>query len=207
MALTSTLQINGLEGLQRMSALLGQATIEKAQRSALSYAATAVPPAVAQGITAYYNLPSARVKKDISGVRFSSDGLSATIAFRRRPPTLSQFKPNPGRRGHQPGLGRGLGWGPAKPAGKPLTAAIVRGDRKPYRNTFIATGNSGNQLVFRRDAEGKLHSVYGPSIGSIFLGESAIGPDLRATVQARISEQYIKGFQRALDSASRGYGG
>jgi len=206
MAKTVTVEMTGLDAMQNFLAAFDPGPMAKLQKAALSYASKSVAPTVAQGITASYNLTSARVKQDISGVRFSSDGLEATIAFSRRPPTLSQFKPNPGKRGHQAGLGRGMGWAKPKPAGKPLSAAIFKGQRKQYRNTFIATGNSSNQLVFRRDAEGKLHAVYGPSIGSIFDGKSAIGPELRAKVQARLSEQYIKGFERAMAAAQRGFG-
>ena len=172
------------------------------------YAAKSVPPAVAQGIVAAYNLRSARVKQDIKPPRIASDGSSATIAFKRRPPTLIQFEPNPGRRGPQPGLGRGLGWGPAKPAGKPLAVTIIKGGgRQSIRNAFIAAGANGNRLVFKRKADGALEALYGPSIGSIYGGKSAIGEQLRSDVQARIHQQFIVGFQRVLDSASRGYGG
>lgn len=201
-----TVELTGLDGLQKMQQFLNPALFKKAQQGGVSYAAKAVPPAVAKGITASYNITSSRVKKDISGIRFAGDGQSASIGFSRRAPTLTQFKPNPGRRGGpQPGLGRGMGWGSPKPAGKPVTATIIKAKgRQSFPGAFIATGANGNRLVLRREGE-RLRGVYGPSIGSIFLGQSAIGPTLRADVQARISEQYIKGFQRVIDSAARGY--
>lgn len=205
MASPLTISLTGLDQLQRMQALLQPELFLKAQQGGIAYAAKAVPPLVAKTITATYNISSARIKQDISGVRFSSDNLSATIAFSRRPPTLVQFRPNPGKRGPQPGLGRGLGWGPANPPGKPLTAAIIRGQRQTFPGAFITTGASGNQVVLRRTPTG-LKAVYGPSIGSIALGDSAIHAALEAALQQRMAEQYQKGFERVLAAATRGYG-
>ena len=203
-----SMSISGLDRLQQMQAFLNPATFAKAQRGGVAYAAKSVPPVVAKGIGAAYNIRAGRIKQDISSVRVDPDGASATIKFSRRPPTLIQFGAKPGKRGSQPGLGRGLGWGKAKPAGKPLTALVVRADgRKARPGAFIAIGKSGNQVVLRRRTSGKLIGVYGPSIGSIFLGTSTISDQLQFAVKARITEQYVTGFQRVLDSASRGYGG
>jgi len=201
-----SISLTGLDTLQRLQQFTNPALFDKAKRGGIAYASKSVPPNVAKAIGSSYNLTAARIKKDISGIPFAPDRESATIAFSKRPPTLVQFKPNPGRRGRQPGLGRGLGWGPAKPAGRPVRAAILRGQRKAYPGVFLTTGNSGNQIAVRASSNGGLRSVYGPSIGSIFAGDSAIGPQLRATTEARINEQFIKGFQRVLDSAARGYG-
>jgi len=199
-------QVTGLDQLQRMQAFLAPETFLKAQRGGISYALKAVSPAVAKGIGAAYNLKAARIKQDILSAKIDPGGLSATVRFSRRPPTLAAFNPKPGKRGHQPGLGRGMGWGRAKPKGKPLTALVVKGQgRRAYPGAFLATGASGNQLVMRRGPAGQLLAMHGPSIGSIFLGRSSIGPQLRADVQARINEQFIKGFQRVLDSAARGF--
>lgn len=200
-----TITLTGLDSLQRLQEFTNPALFAKAKRGGIAYASKAVPPSVAKTIGATYNLTAARIKKDISRIRFAGDGESATIAFSRRPPTLVQFRPTPGRRGHQRGLGHALGWAPAKPAGKPLRVAVLRGQRQARPGVFLATGNSGNQLALRRTSTG-LKAVYGPSIGSIFGGNSAIGPQLRAATEARINEQFIKGFQRVLDSAARGYG-
>jgi len=199
-------QVTGLDQLQRMQAFLAPETFLKAQRGGISYALKAVSPAVAKGIGAAYNLKAARIKQDILSAKIDPGGLSATVRFSRRPPTLAAFNPKPGKRGHQPGLGRGMGWGKAKPKGKPLTALVVKGQgRRAYPGAFLATGASGNQLVMRRGPAGQLLAMHGPSIGSIFLGRSSIGPQLRMDVKARINEQFIKGFQRVLDSAARGF--
>ena len=204
---SATITVTGSEGLERLRSFLDPKLYAKATKGGITYASKAVPPAVAKGISSGYNISSSRVKKDISRVRFADGGQSAVIGFSRRPPTLAQFKPNPGSRQPQPGLGRGLGWGrPVKP-GKPLTATIIKGKgRQIIPGAFMATGASANRLVLRRTDNGQLKGVYGPSTGSIFLGNSAIGPKLRADVQTRINEQFIKGYQRVLDSAARGFG-
>ena len=199
-------QVTGLDQLQRMQAFLAPETFLKAQRGGISYALKAVSPAVAKGIGAAYNLKAARIKDDILSAKIDPGGLSATVRFSRRPPTLAAFNPKPGKRGHQPGLGRGMGWGKAKPQGKPLTAVTLRArGRTAFPGAFMATGASGNMLVMRRDANGSLKAFHEPSIGSLFLGKSKIGPQLRMDVEARINEQFIKGFQRVLDSAARGF--
>jgi hypothetical protein len=205
-----TIQLTGLSDLQKMQAFLSPATFAKAQRAGTRYAAKSVPPAVAKGISSAYNIRSARVKEGILGTRFVDEGEAAIIRFSRRPPTLRQFNPNPGKRGHQPGMGRGMGWDKPKPKGRPLSAVISKAQgRQTYPTSFLATGLSGNALVLRRSGSGpaaRLIGVYGPSIGSIFLGQSSIGPQLRATVQERIQEQYIKGFERQMSAAARGFG-
>ena len=204
---STSFTITGAEDLKRLRSFLDVKLYDKATRGGISYASKAVPPAVAKGISSSYNIASARVKKDISRTQFVDNGQTALIRFSRRPPTLAQFKPDPGIRQPQPGLGRGKGWGkPAKP-GKPLSVTIVKGKgRQSIGGVFLATGASANRLVLRRTGNGQLQGVYGPSTGSIFLGNSAIGPQLRDDVQKRINEQFIKGYQRVLDSAARGYG-
>lgn len=201
-----SLTLTGIDQLQLLRAVLDPKLYDRALKGGVSYASKAVPPAVAKGITSSYNFTSARVKKDISSTQFVEGGQTALIRFSRRPPTLTQFKPNPGRRGGpQPGLGRGMGWGKPKKPGRPLSATIQRANgRQSFRGAFVAQGLNANSLVLRKDTAGRFYGVYGPSIGSIFLGQSAIGSQLRTDVELRIREQFIKGFQRVLDSAARG---
>ena len=202
--------LDGIDQLQRLRLMLKPALYDKAIQGGLRYAAKSVPTVVSKGIRSAYNLTATRIKKDISGVRFDPGNQSATIRFSRRPPTLTQYGARPGTRASgQPGLGRGKGWGPPAKPGRPLTAMVIRAQgRKPFANAFMVTGNNANQIVLRRaNNSSRLYAVYGPSIGSIFLGKSAISQQLQADVQIRINEQFIKGFQRILDSAARGYGG
>lgn len=204
-----TIDISGVEGLSAMRAFLDPKLYDKALRGGISYASKAVPPAVAKGIRAEYAISSARIKQDISPIQFGSGGQTATIRFSRRPPTLTQYGARPGTRATgQRGLGRGMGWSQPSRPGRPVTAIkLKREGRKPEQGAFIATGLNGNQVVLRRSSDGsKLYGVYGPSIGSIYLGRSAIAQQLQADVSIRINEQFIRGVQRVLDSAARGYG-
>lgn len=201
-----TFTVEGVDALRKMQTLFAPAVMQKATAGGIKAASSAVPVAVAKGISAAYNIPSARIKADIRGVRFNSDQTEAVIGFSKRPPTLTQFKPTPGKRAPQRGLGRGKGWAKPTNPGTPLRAAIVRSQgRQDFRGAFLATGQNGNAIVLRRQGD-KLKGVYGPSIGSIFLGQSKIGPQLKATVEQRIGEQFIKGYDRVLSAAARGYG-
>lgn len=204
--------VDGLDQLEAMRRFLQPATFDKALRGGVAYAAKAAKPAAAQAIGREYNLLARRIKADISGPYIR--GNEATVLFSRRPPTLLQYGFRPGRRGGpQPGLGRGLGWGRPSPAGRPASASILRGQRQTYPTAFLAAGRNGLELPFRpvggytANGRRRLAVVYGPSIGSLFAGQSEHGPIIRAEVERRINEQFIKGFQRVLDSAARGYGG
>lgn len=202
------LEITGLDQLAKMREALGPELLKRATRAGVAAAAKSVPPKVAQSISQRYGLPSRRVRADVRAVRIAPDGESATVAFSRRPPTLTQYGAKPGTRATgQPGLGRGLGWGkPTKP-GRPLSALIDRSaGRQPIPGAFLATGASGNRVVLRRGRGGKLEALHGPSVGSIFAGQSKIGPVLRAEAETLIRARFIAAFQRVLDSAARGYG-
>lgn len=203
-----TINVAGIPSLQGMQLFLSPETFNKAQREGIKYAAKAVPPAVAKGVGAAYNIAAARIKKDIRRTTITDNGRTALIGFSRQSPTLMQFKPTMGTRGKQKGLGRGMGWtAPVKP-GKSLRAVIIKAKgRQEFSGAFVITGNAGNRLVVRKDANGKMHTVYGPSIGSIVLGTSAAGEGIRADVMGRINDQYAKGFDRSLSATARGYGG
>ena len=204
-----TLKIEGLSQLQKMLEFTDPKTFAKAQRAGVVKATGAIKTQVAKGIAERYNLKSARIKQDISKASIAADGSSATIRFGRRAPTLAQFGMKPGTRASgQPGLGRGPGWGkPAKP-GRPLTATILRSDgRKAYTGAFVFIGKNGNQLVGRKDSKGKIFTVYGPSVGSIFLGKGRYALELQATAARLINDEFIKGFEKKLSDIARGYGG
>ena len=207
-----SVRIEGLEQLRKMLEFTDPKLLAKAQKGGIAYAAKAVPTAAAKSIAARYNLKSARIKQDVRGPFITADG--ATLLFSRRAPTITQFGFKPGSRGGtQPGLGRGMGWGKPNPAGRPGSAALLKGQRQNYPTVFMAPGRNGIQLPFRqgkgRTASGRRRLVveYGPSVGSIFDGQSAHGRLIRFEIESRINEQFIAGFPRVLDSAARGYGG
>ena len=202
---TVSVSLSGIDQLSRLQAFLDPKLYAKARRGGISYASKAVPTAVSKGITAAYNLTATRVKQDVDPPRFVDGGKTALIKFSRRPPTLTQFKPKAGTRYPQPGLGQGKGWGKPTKAGKPISAVINRGKgRQSFDGAFFAQGLNANSLVLRKGSNGRFYGVYGPSVGSMFIGASAIGPQLRSDVEKRIQDQFIKGFQRVLDSAKRG---
>jgi len=203
------LDLKGLDELQKMLQFTDPKNFAKAQRAGLAKASKAVKTQVAKGIGERYNFKAARIKQDISDVRIASDGLSASIKFSSRPATLAQFGMKPGRRGGpQPGLGLGLGWGRPKPAGKPLTAMVIKADgRKSYNGAFVFIGKNGNQVVGRKDKQGNIKGLYGASVGRIFLGKGRYAMELQEKAKLLINDEFIKGFQKKLDDIARGYGG
>ena len=203
------MDMKGLDELQKMLQFTDPKNFAKAQRAGLTKASKAVKTQVAKGIGERYNFKAARIKQDISDVRIASDGLSASIKFSRRPATLAQFGMKPGRRGGpQPGLGLGMGWGRPKPAGKPLTAMVIKADgRKSYNGAFVFIGKNGNQVVGRKDKQGNIKGLYGASVGSIFLGKGRYAMELQEKAKLLINDEFIKGFQKKLDDIGRGYGG
>ncbi len=208
MANPITLKIDGLDGLQKMLQFTDPKNLAKATRAGVTKAGSSIKTQVGKSIGERYNLKAARIKEDISKAVVAPDGMSAVVRFRSRPPTLTQFGAKPGRRGRQPGLGRGFGWGAPKPAGKPLTAIKLRSvGRKPEAGAFLAVGKNGNLLVLRKDSQGKMHAVYGPSIASIFGGKGRYTLELQAKAERLIQSEFQKGFQKKLDDIARGYGG
>jgi hypothetical protein len=204
-----TLQLEGLSQIQKLIEFTDPKTFAKAQRAGLTKATGAIKTQAAKGIGERYSLKAARIKQDISRASIAPDGTSATIRFGRTSPTLTQYGMKPGSRGgKQPGLGRGLGWGKPTKAGKPLTAMVLRSDgRKPYTGAFVYIGKNGNQLVGRKDSNGKIYTVYGPSVGSIFLGKGRYALELQASAARLINDEFVKGFQKKIDDIARGYGG
>lgn len=199
--------ITGLDQINRLAAAVSTKTLARAQRAGITAAGRAVPSAAAQGIASRYGLSSRRARFDIRRPSFSDAGQAVTIPFSRRPPTLTQYGARPGTRATgQPGLGLGMGWGSATKPGRPTTALVLRSaGRQPVAGAFVINGRSGNRLTVRRQSDGGLVSLYGPSVGSIVAGRSQIGEQLRADMETRARDAFIRAFQRTLDSAARGY--
>jgi hypothetical protein len=186
-------QITGAEKLLTLQNWCNPQTIAKATRGGITYAAKAAQVAVAKEVRSNYNISSARVKQDVTGPRFSQGGQVATIALSKKPPSALQYG--------------------GKDTGKGLTMKVFRGGRhERIEGGFIAKTGRLAGKPFRRTGKprgqsGALAFVSGPSIGNIFDGKSKFGPAMRTAVNARINEQFIKGMERALKSAARGYGG
>lgn len=195
-----TFNIQGLDTLKRLELSLKSDLLAKVNKGGLDYAAKSVPTAVSTAVRKYYPVPSARIKADIKGPYLKPE--SATISFSRRAPTLNQFGFKPGSKGRQRGLGQGLGWGKAKPPGKPARAKIFK-DLQPRK---YPTGFVLNGLPFVRNRDGSIDVLHGPSLGSMFLGSSRFGDAIREQVQARMQEQFLQGAKRALSAVERGFG-
>jgi hypothetical protein len=198
-----------IEGLDRMIDFTDPKMLAKATRAGIAKAGGSIKTQVGKAIGERYDLRAARIKEDIGKAVMAPDGLSATVVFKSRPPTLTQFNMKPGTRSSgQPGLGRGMGWGkPTKP-GRPLTARVIKSDgRRSYKGAFVFIGKNGNQVVGRKDGQGKIYSVLGPSIASVFGGQGRYAAELRANAQRLIGDEFIKGFEKKLGDIARGYGG
>jgi hypothetical protein len=202
--LNLTLDTSQLDKLARFT---NPKLFDRAIKAGIRQASSTAKTQAAKGIGSRYSLTAGRIKKDIT-VSIPPGGEFALLRFSRRPPSLAQFNAKPGTRGTgQQGRGRGKGWTkPAKP-GKPMSAAVFRGQRKPLPGAFMARGLNGNDLVFRRDRAGKLHAQYGPSVGSAFLGQGRFAQELRGDVSTAIGQAFAKGYQKTLDAAARGFGG
>jgi hypothetical protein len=89
--------------------------------------------------------------------------------------------------------------------GRGLTRKVFRsGTRQPAARGFIGRGKIAG-LPFRRvsdEPKAKPEFVYAPSVGCVLLRHGRHAPEMQARWQARINEQFIKGFQRVLDSAA-----
>jgi hypothetical protein len=219
MAVT-TMGIDGLDDLARLAALFTPEQFAKAQAAGMRYAARSfnrrgrINSIIVKGIAESYGITQQRISTDIRQPFVAPDGSFITVGFSKRAPTLNQFAIKPGTghpplggRSPQPGRGRGKGWGRPNPARQPLTALQLRSEgRQPITGAFQAAGLNGNQLVFRRKRNGKLRGLYGPSIGSIFLGKTRTGESLRVRVREAVAAQYRTGFMRALMAGQRGYG-
>ena len=198
-----------IKGLDRMIKFTDPKTLAKATRAGIAKAGGSIKTQVGKAIGERYDLRAARIKEDIGRATMAPDGLSATVRFKSRPPTLTQFGMKPGTRASgQPGLGRGMGWGKPAKAGRPLTARVIKADgRQRYKGAFAFIGKNGAQLVGRKDGEGRIYSVHGPSIASVFGGQGRYATELRANAQRLIGDEFIKGFEKKMNDIARGYGG
>ena len=189
MAFRFDCQLTGVSGLLKQKAYTDPKLYEKAIRGGVAYASRAVPTAAAKSIRERYNIGSARIKQDIKGPFIAGD--QATIIFSRKPPSALQYG---GKDAMRPGRG--------------LSVMVFKGLRQQVNRGFIVRSGSLQGKPFKRvsnEPNAKLRFVSGPSIGSIVLRKSAFGQLIRTELQLRMNEQFIKGYQRVLDSAARGY--
>jgi hypothetical protein len=185
------LDITGINTLSPLLELTNPKLYAKALKGGVSYAAKAAKTQSGKSVSSRYNIKSARIKQDIKGPYIRND--QATLVFSRRPPSAIQYG--------------------GKDNGKGLSLSIFKGQRVFVSRGFImkpgpkAGPKAGKPWQrISADPRSKLRFVYGPSIGAGIFGTGRHAPFIKAEVTARINEQFIKGVQRVLDSATRGYG-
>ena len=200
-------KVEGISQLEKMRAFLDPKLFQKATRAGILAAAKSGNKQAGMSISQRYNIRSGRVKQDIKLSTNRARNGEAELVFASRPPTVNQFGFRPGTRATgQKGLGRGRGWSKPTKKGRPGSAALVKGKRQQYPTTFLARSRSGQVLPFRIGSNGKMQVVYGPSVARMF-DSGQFSPIIRAEIEIEINRSFIAGYQRALDSAARGYGG
>ncbi len=187
--------------LERIKGLVTRKQYETVARAGLTYAAKATPPAVARQIGSRYNLPSRRTKADTRGpyVTGTGDNLQAELYFARRPPTAMQF-------------------GKPRQTSAGLSVALFKGEKTTIRGGFLVTTRRGQRLPVKPDRSktykgdagrakprSGLSVIYGPSVGSVYRGQSRYGDQIRGEVDARISEMFTKGVNRRFEAMMRGF--
>jgi len=166
-------------GLTPMMAFLDPVRFQKDLSAGLRYASRGAETETRKNIGARYALPAARIRQDQYKTRV--DGTALVLGFRRRPPTLRAYG------------GRALARGG-------YTYQVFRGQRQ--RNDDIFELPIAGGLPFKR-INGKIKVMYGPSIGSIFVGRSRHGDEIRRATTERAMQQFIVGVKRELARRAR----
>ena len=185
------LQLTGTNSLDPMLELTNPKLFAKALKGGVNYAAKAGATQAGKSVSARYNIKSSRVKADIRGPYVRGD--QAVIFFSRRPPSALQYG--------------------GRDNGKGLSISVFKGQRvfiprafimKPGPRAGAKAGKPWQRIT--ADSRSKLRFVYGPSIGSVIFGTGRHATAIKAELTTRMNEQFIKGVERVLNSASRGYG-
>jgi hypothetical protein len=177
------------KGIDAMEAFLNPALFKRTINGALRYAGSGARATAAKEIKAAYNLPSSRVKKSPGGrdqirLGFPSDN-ALQITFAREAPALRAYG------------GRML-------SGNIYQTKIFRsGSQSRIERAFILNKSGGLPAVYSR-TDRKVRVLYGPSVGSIFVGKSKHGDQIRKPTVERVNEQFLKGVQRELARRARG---
>ena len=183
------LQINldGVEKLSAMKAFLEPAAFDRALKGGTRYATKATPPAISKAVGARYTMKAGEIKKDIKGPNFSEGGKSATLILSRRPRTAAAFNGKQTSQGYR--------------------FAVYRGQNVTVKNGFLAKGKQGIMLPFYREGKGRypINVIHGPSLGSVFVGNSKYGDVMKKEVGDRMQKQLVVGIERELKRSARGF--
>ena len=189
-------ELEGARELSRMAAFLSPKLFDRALAGGVKYASAAAAPAISKAARApgRYNIAAGAVRDDVGKPRFFDRGTTATIAISRQPRTVRQFGGRQTTRGY--------------------SFAIIKGERQSFRRGFVGRGPVAGLPMQRvrpgseaKAAGGRspIRVVHGPSVGSLFLGDSRFGNAMKKEVEERMSIQFIKGVKRELGRATRGY--
>lgn len=186
--------------LDKLKPLLRGKELFKVMDAGLRYASKSTAPAVGRQISQRYSIGSRRVQADVRGPFITSNApeIESKIFFSRRPPTGMQYAPRQTRSGVDFRFFKG-----EKTSIRGAFLQTVRGNRLPFKQdrTRLAKPEPG-----RKKPRYALKTIYGPSTGSMYLGQSKHGGEIRENVDKRINEQFNKGIERRVKSILRGYG-
>jgi hypothetical protein len=186
--------------LEKFKPLLTGKELFKLVDAGMRYASKSTGPAVGKQISQRYSIGSRRVQADVRGPFITSNApeIESKLFFSRRPPTGMQYRPRQTKSG--------------------VDFRFFKREKTSIRGAFLQTVK-GNRLPFKPDRSklqkpqpGRnkprfaLKTIYGPSVGSMYLGDSRHGIEIRQRVDERINEQFTKGVERRVKSILRGYG-
>jgi hypothetical protein len=187
-----------MSGLGAMQQLLKPGQFRKDVTAGLKYAIPTARRTTAKVIGQKYSIPAARIKQDIKAINYDNESIK--IVFNRTPPTLRAY-------GGTPIKARTTAAGTGTPIG--IKYKIFKGKQVKRPNVFwLQVGSTSFPgIPFKRTGPGSagLIALYGPSIGSIFVGKSAFGEELRSTVTDAVQVQFIKGIERSMSRRTRGF--
>ena len=192
------------KGLARLMAFTDIAAYDRIVKRTLPYVARAARTKAGQEISGRYGLKSSRVKQDIGGIRMAPGGGEAVIPFNRKPPTIHAYSASftAARTANTQSSGaRGV-----------TSWTIYKGERNRSSHVFWRMAN-GRILPFISSKHGGsnqkyyngIRVLYGPSIGSIFAGDSRFGDAIRTAVSDRMGEAFDVGIAREIKKIASGF--
>jgi len=199
------------EGFDAMLAIVNPKLFERTVRTVARKTGSNAKTQIAKAITARYNLTSARIKKDIEPAKLTADGIS--MVLKRRPaPTIGAyggvFNPSGGRTSASIG-GSGSGatsWKIFRQGGKTTSANVFWRRAKSGKMLPFVSSSSGLPGPFY--PKGSPHGIrvmYGPTVGSVFAGDSRYGDEIRVKVGSQTQLAFTKNVEAEMARIARGF--
>ena len=198
MATQATLSLDAI-GLTAMRRLVNPKQFDKDLQAGLRYARSTVKKVAAREIGSKYALTAARIKKDIKDPIYTND--SILVRFNRVPPTLRAYGGVPLTTRPTKTIGTGV------PIGLKYRVFKGKGGTQKRPGVFwLRVGSTPYPgIPFKREGPNTITALYGPSIGSIFVGKSAFGEKIREVTTEAAQVQFIKGVERSMSRRKRGF--